>query len=619
VWAPERTGVSVVVEEAERGRTRRVGTVPLRQEQDGYFAGAVQEAGVGTLYRFLLAGEHRPYPDPASRFQPRGPHGPSQVVDPTSFAWTDGGWRGAPESPVLYELHVGTFSAAGTWSDAAEKLEHLAALGVNVLEVMPVAEFPGAFGWGYDGVGMFAPYHHYGTPDDFRRFVDAAHRVGLAVILDVVYNHWGPDGNYTSAFSDHYASQRHTTDWGAALNFDGPGSEGVRAFCQANVRHWIEEYHLDGFRFDATQDLYDDGPEHILAVLAREAREAAGERRVLLVAENEPQNARIVRPVSEGGYGLDVIGNDDFHHTAFVALTGRRQGYYSPYLGSAQELVSGARFGFLYQGQWYPWQRQRRGTATRGLPASALLHYLENHDQVANSAHGRRLQALSAPGAWRALTALLLLGPQTPLLFQGQEFASSAPFHYFADHSGELARAVWRGRLQFLRQFEDYAATDLAAIVPDPSDASTFTSSKLDWSEAAQHAQVLALHVDLLRLRRDDGPLTPPRTVEGAALGPSALVLRGVGAQPDGSQDRLLLLNLGDELSLLPAPEPLLAPPSSEGWALVWSSEDPRYGGTGTPPVETEAWNLPGKAALVLAPKATGSGQAGRPANDEVR
>jgi maltooligosyltrehalose trehalohydrolase len=594
--------VAVVLEEGERGRGKRTAIVPLQDEGDGYFAGWVEDAAPGTLYRFLLAGDDHRYPDPASRFQPQGPHGPSQVVDPASFVWSDAGWRGVRGSPVVYELHVGTFTAAGTWGGALEKLKHLAALGVTVLEIMPVAEFPGAFGWGYDGVGMFAPYHRYGTPDDFRRFVDAAHTIGLAVILDVVYNHWGPDGNYASAFSDQYVSERHATDWGAAINFDGPGSPAVRELCQANVRHWIEEYHLDGFRFDATQDLHDDGPDHILAVLAREARAAAGERRVLLVAENEPQNARIVRPAEEGGYGLDVIGNDDFHHTAFVALTGRRQGYYGPYLGSAQELVSAARFGFLYQGQWYPWQNQRRGSGTRGLPASALLHCLENHDQVANSAHGRRLHELSAPGAWRAMTALLLLGPQTPLLFQGQEFAASSPFHYFADHGGELGRAVWRGRLQFLRQFQDFAATDLASIVPDPSDPITFASSKLDWSEVAQHSQALALHADLLRLRREDGPLTPPRVVEGAALGDAALVLRGVGERVDGFDDRLVLVNLGDELSLSPAPEPLLAPPSSEGWTLLWSSEDPCYGGTGTPPVETEAWNLPGRSALVLAP-----------------
>jgi maltooligosyltrehalose trehalohydrolase len=583
-------------------RGSRADGIALEPEADGYFSGRIREASPGTLYRLALSGGAKLYPDPASRYQPQGPHGPSRVVDPGSFTWTDQGWRGVVGAPVLYELHVGTFTPSGTWEAATEKLGHLAELGVTVVEVMPVAEFPGDFGWGYDGVGMFAPYHRYGAPEDFRRFVDAAHASGLAVILDVVYNHWGPDGNYASDFSDQYASERHTTDWGAALNFDGPGSEGVRDFCVANVRHWVEEYHLDGFRFDATQDLHDDGPEHVLALLAREARAAAPERRLLLVAENEPQQARIVRPREEGGYGLDGIGNDDFHHTAFVALTGRRQGYYGPYQGSAQELVSAARHGFLYQGQWYPWQQQRRGTGTRGLRPAALLHYLENHDQVANSAHGRRLHQLCAPSAWRALIALLLLGPATPLLFQGQEFASSAPFHYFAHHPGELARAVRKGRVEFLRQFEDFAATDLDSIVADPSDPATFLTSKLDWSEAETNAQAMALHADLLSLRRSDGPLTPPRQLEGAVLSGTAFVLRGVAPEADGSRDRLVLINLGADLSLSPAPEPLLAPPTSRGWRLVWSSEDPRYGGAGTRPVETEAWNLPGNSALVMAP-----------------
>jgi len=592
VWAPRRRHVEVVID--GRGSA-------LREEEDGYFAGHVARAEAGTLYQYRLDGDAALLPDPASRWQPSGPHGPSGVVDPSTYRWADGGWRGAVAPPVLYEMHVGTFTPAGTWAGAREKLPMLADLGVTVLELMPVADFPGGFGWGYDGVLLFAPYHGYGEPDDFRRFVDAAHGLGLAVILDVVYNHLGPDGNYLEAFSDQYRSASHMTDWGAGINFDGPGSGPVREFCLANVRHWTQEYHLDGFRFDATQDLLDDSAEHIVKALAREARTAAEGRRLLLVAENEPQEARIVRPVADGGYGLDLIGNDDFHHSACVALTGLREAYYSPYKGDPQEFVSAAKHGFLYQGQWYAWQKQRRGTSTRGLPKSALLHYLENHDQVANGPHGRRLHQVAQPGRWRALVALHLLGPQTPLLFQGQEFASSAPFHYFADHPAELAARVREGRAEFMAQFRNMATKDMLQQAMDPADPETFQGCKLDWQERDMNGAALALHRDLLRLRSQDttfGATDPD--LDGATLGPESFVLRWWGVGPRG--DRLLVVNLGADLHLSPAPEPLLAPPGGCGWALLWSSESPRYGGRGTPPVETDTWNLPGASALVLAP-----------------
>jgi maltooligosyltrehalose trehalohydrolase len=509
---------------------------------------------------------------------------------------------------VLYEMHIGTFTPEGSWEAAAQKLPHLRNVGVTVLEVMPVADFPGSFGWGYDGVCWFAPYHGYGPPDAFRRFVDAAHELGIAVVLDVVYNHLGPDGNYLAAFSDHYTSRGHVTEWGPSLNFRGDGAGPVRELCVANVRHWIQEYHLDGFRFDATQDLKDDSPEHILARLAREARAAAGGRRILLVAENEPQESWIVRPRAEGGYGLDMMLNDDFHHSAVAALTGIREGYYSQHLGAPQEFLSSVKHGFLYQGQWYPWQSQRRGTSTRGLPRSAFVHFLENHDQVANSASGRRLHQMCSPGAWRALVALTLLGPQTPYLFQGQELAASAPFLYFADQKPELAELTWEGRLAFLHQFRNLASPEVREVLARPVDPGTFHRCKLDWTEMETHTLVLALHSDLLRLRREEAPLSAPDLeLDGAVLARDAFVLRAFGATPDGSRDRLLLVNLGADLFLAPAPEPLLAPPTRAGWEVVWSSESPAYGGRGTPPVEGEAWNLPGGSALLLAPAVAGA------------
>jgi maltooligosyltrehalose trehalohydrolase len=575
----------------------------LEREDGGYFSGWVQGAETGTLYRYRLDDEPQPYPDPASRWQPFGPHGPSCVVDPDAYAWRDAGWAGPTRPPVLYEMHVGTFTPEGTWGAAESKLPHLVDVGVTVLEVMPVADFPGEFGWGYDGVALFAPYHGYGVPDDFRRFVDAAHQLGIAVILDVVYNHLGPDGNYLGAFSEWYVSERHTTEWGPSLNFDGEASGPVRELCAANVRHWVAEYHLDGFRLDATQDLKDDGPEHVLGMLAREARDAAGARRILLVAENEPQERCIVEPRERGGYGLDMLLNDDFHHSAVAALAGIREGYYSQHFGSAQELVSSVKHGFLYQGQWYPWQGKRRGTPTRGLPRGSFVHFLENHDQVSNGASGKRLHQLTSRGAWRALVALSLLGPQTPYLFQGQEFASSAPFLYFADQKPELAELTWKGRLEFLKQFRNLASPEMVDAMPRPADPETFRRCKLVWAEREKNHEALALHRDLLRIRREESPFSSPDLdIDGAVLAYHAFVLRAFGSEPDGSADRLLLVNLGADLFLSPAPEPLLAPPTWDGWEIRWSSESPEYGGRGTPPVEGEAWNLPGGCALLMAP-----------------
>ena len=322
------------------------------------------------------------------------------MVDPSGMHWTDQGWRGVEsiDGQVLYELHVGTFTPEGTWDAARGQLPHLKDLGVTVLEVMPAAEFQGAFGWGYDGVFLFAPFHGYGTPDDFRRFVDRAHAEGLAVILDVVYNHLGPGGDIIKQFSDEFFSDRHKTEWGEALNFDGPGCGPVREFVLANVDYWIDEFHLDGMRIDGTQGLFDTGPDHILGSIAARMREAAGDRRVLVVGESEPQHARLLRGAKCGGLGFDMLWSDDFHHAARVAATGRREGYYGDYLGSPQELVSVLKRGWLYQGQWDLRQGKRRGKPAFDIPPPAFISYLQNHDQVANSARGERLHELTTPG-----------------------------------------------------------------------------------------------------------------------------------------------------------------------------------------------------------------------------
>jgi maltooligosyltrehalose trehalohydrolase len=594
VWAPKRRSVDVLI----NGKCE-----PLTVDGDkGYFSGVSLKAQAGDLYRFRLDG-NKDCPDPASRFQPQGPHGPSQVVDPRRFPWTDSSWPGIHlHGQVIYELHVGAFTPEGTFDAAARELAELHRFGVTLIEIMPISECPGQWNWGYDGVGLFAPSHNYGDADAFKRFVDAAHRVGVGVILDVVYNHVGPDGNYFSEFSDHYFTDRHVTDWGAPINFDGDESGPVREFYLQNACHWIEEFHLDGLRLDATQNIYDSGPKHILAELSQRTRAAAGSRPIVLVAENESQDVILITPLDKGGYGLDAMWNDDFHHTARVALTGRREAYYTDYCGSPQEFVSAVKRGFLYQGQFYRWQNQCRGTLVTNQPAQAFILFTQNHDQVANTLHGERIHRTSAPVRYRALTALMLLAPGTPMFFMGQEFGASTPFLFFADHREErLADAVRRGRKEFLRQFVSYASEEAQKAVPDPSDPNTFARSKLKFCERASHASVYNFHEDLLRLRREE-PLIARQDwnlIDGAVIERDAFVLRFFG---DDNNDRLLVVNLGTDLADLSTPEPLLAPYRGTGWKVVWSSDDPRYDGPGIiNPCGEKGWRLPGGCAVLLA------------------
>ncbi len=600
VWAPHRERVEVVLE--SEGTPCRVA---LDAEPGGYFSKLVPGVAAGDLYRYRL-GAKDCFPDPASRFQPEGPHGPSQVIDPGAFEWGDGDWEGLSlPGQVIYEIHVGTFTREGTWQAAARELPALAELGVTVVEAMPVADFVGRFGWGYDGVNLFAPTRLYGTPDDFRHFVDAAHRVGIGVTLDVVYNHLGPDGNYLPQFGP-YLSDRHKNEWGDGINFDGPDAAPVREYFAANAGYWIDEFHLDGLRLDATQAIHDDSREHILVEVGRRVRAAARGRRTIIANENEPQRAKMVRPIGRGGYGLDGLWNDDFHHSATVALTGRNEAYYSDHLGTPQEFISAAKYGYLFQGQRYSWQEHRRGTPAFDLAPWQFINFTQNHDQVANSGHGKRCQHLSSPGRYRAMTAVLLLFPGTPMLFQGQEFAASSPFYYFADHKPELAKLIREGRAEFMTQFRSLDHPDLIAWLPDPRDPATFERCKLDLSQRESHAHQYRLHKDLLRLRREDPAfrVRDTRWVDGAVLGPQAFVIRYFEGSPEGTSDRLLLVNFGRDLHLDQAPEPLLAAPEGHGWAVLWSSESTDYGGCGTPAVEAaDGWRLMGEAAVVLAPE----------------
>ena len=587
VWAPATTGVTV---EIEGGPSRA-----LSAEPDGYFSGHIAEADVGVRYRFRLEGRDLALPDPASRFQPEGPHGASQIVDPARFAWSDAGWRGIPrERLVIYEMHIGTFTPEGSWKAACAHLPALAELGITAVEVMPVAEFPGEFGWGYDGVDQFAPTRLYGSPDDLRRFVDRAHGLGLAVILDVVYNHFGPDGNYLRSYSPAYFSQQHGTEWGDAINFDGPDSGPVREFFVANAGYWIDEYHFDGLRLDATHRIYDDSDDHILAAIGRRVREAAGDRETFIAAENDDRAARIVRPPEAGGYGLGGLWNDDFHHAARVALTGRREYYYRDFTGHAGEFVAVAKHGYLLPGQGI----DNRGTSAFDLPAAAFVNYLENHDQIAHSGAGLRGHSLSSPGCWRAMTAYLLLSPGAPLLFQGQEFCASSPFLYFADHKDELGQLVRKGRAEYLANFPSLASADMQARLDDPASPETFRRCVLDHGERERNTTAVALHRDLIALRRTIFA-GGPRRIDGATLGDQAFVLRYFGR--DGGDDVLLMVNLGIDQRHETITEPLLAPVDGQKWRLEWSSEHPDYGGAGIPaPVSDDGWHIAGHAAIVL-------------------
>ena len=595
VLAPRRRRVRVVIE----GEPRRVLTLENGGEEG--FSCFVPGLRRGALYRYLLDDDDNPYPDPASRFQPDGPHGPCEVVDPASYVWRDGVFPGVRlQGQVVYELHVGTFTLEGTYRSAARELPALAALGIGLIELMPLAEFPGRFGWGYDGVNLFAPSHLYGRPDDLRAFIDEAHALGIGVVLDVVYNHLGPDGNYLGQFSDTFFSAEKKTDWGAAINFDGEGSAEVRAYYCENAAYWIDEFHFDGLRLDATQDIWDSTTPHILTELIQAAQQAAGTRSIVTIAENEPQTASLVRSREQGGKSCDALWNDDFHHSAMVAATGHAEAYYSETHGTPQELISALKWGYLYQGQYYAWQKQTRGEPALDLPAEHFVLYLQNHDQVANSARGLRLHRLTSPGRARALKALLLLAPGTPMLFQGEEFDASTPFYYFADHETELADLVRRGRGDFLLQFPSMRDPGTRSLLPDPAAHETFARSKLDQSERERHVEAVALTRDLIALRKRDAVFRAQRAdrMHGAVLGPEAFALRFLGEQGD---DRLLLINLGLDLPLTRAAEPLLAPPRDARWQILFSTEDPSYGGSGTPPLDAyEALRLHGHAAVVL-------------------
>ncbi|HSP08277.1 MAG TPA: malto-oligosyltrehalose trehalohydrolase [Candidatus Dormibacteraeota bacterium] len=524
VWAPDRRRVDLVLDGHR---------LPMGEHDSGWWEVSDPDTRAGTRYGFSLdGGEARP--DPRSLSQPDGVLGLSQVVDHAAHLWHDGEWRGRPlEGSIIYELHTGTFSAAGTFDGVSEHIEHLARLGVTTIELMPVAEFSGMRGWGYDGAALFAPHHAYGGPAGLKRLVEACHASGLAVLLDVVYNHLGPVGNFLPEFGP-YFSDRYDTGWGPGLNYDGPGSEEVRRFVIDNALMWIRDYHLDGLRLDAVQQIVDQSPTHVLEQLAAEvdALESELGRTVLLVAETEVNDARFMRSREAQGYGLDAAWSDDWHHSLHAALTGEQSGYYR-HFGSLELLGRALRDGWVYDGPRSAGRLIADGTMPTDVMPRRLVVAAQNHDQVGNRAAGERLGHLVDEGSLKVAAALLLTAPFTPLIFQGEEWASSSPFQYFTDHADEgLGRAVSDGRRR------EFAAFGWGPDqVPDPQDPATFERSRLDWSELDQplHRRMLDWYRDLIRLRGRfrDGPV---RVEVDAAAGHVALSREGF----------TVLANLGD-------------------------------------------------------------------------
>ena len=510
LWAPAAKRVDLVLESG--GEPARV--LPLEATHEGWKGVITGEASAGSRYRYRIDGETL-VPDPASRRNPQGVHGPSEVVDPEAFDWTDDGWRAPPwRESVVYELHIGTFTPEGTFAGVARRLEHLQRLGVTAIELMPIAEFPGSRGWGYDGVLPYAPASAYGSPEDLKSLVCAAHAQGIAVMLDVVYNHFGPEGNFLHLYAPQFFTERHSTPWGAAMDFEGPASRTVRDFFIHNALYWLEEYHLDGLRLDAVHAIIDGGEPHILTEIARAARVGPGrERPVYLVLENLANEARRLGIPGAPEHTFDAQWNDDSHHCLHVLLTGESAGYYQDYQERPHSLLCRSLAeGFAYQGETSRHLGAPRGERSAHLPSSAFVNFLQNHDQIGNRARGERLGQLTHPEGLRAAAAVLLLAPSPPMLFMGEEWAAPEPFPYFCDFEPELADKVRAGRR---REFEHFQGP-----MPDPCDAATFAGARLQWSRLTEpaHARMFDHYRRLLAIRRRDIVPLLPRILGGACV-----------------------------------------------------------------------------------------------------
>ena len=583
LWAPAASRVELVLDSSPHADAQRIA---MTSHPDGFHEVITTRARAGSRYRYRI-GEGIEVPDPASRANPDDVHSASEVVDPRAFTWDDGDWAGRPwHEAVIYELHVGTFTPEGTFRAAIERLSHLVALGVTALELMPVADFAGRRNWGYDGVLPFAPDASYGTPEDLKALVQAAHRRGLMVFLDVVYNHLGPEGNYLNAYAPTFFSTRHRTLWGQAINFDGEGSRTVRDFFIHNALYWLVEYRFDGLRFDAVHAIRDSSRPDILEEIAAAVHAGPGRTRsVHLVLENDDNAARYLHP--EKAAGFRAQWDDDIHHAMHVLATGERDGYYADYVPHpAAHLSRALAEGFDYQGESSVFRDQRhRGEPSGALPPSAFVSFLQNHDQVGNRALGERISTLAPSRALRCLTSLLLLAPQPPLVFMGQEFAAGSPFQFFCDFEPELARAVRDGRRAEFARFAQFCDPAEREKIPDPNEVATFARSRLDWSELerGEHGGWLDYHRELLQIRRHHiVPLLPRmrgNSGRASSLGENALRvdwLAGNGA------NLTLLANLGardvDAVTwprgrLLHTSDQTMPAGMLRGWSVHWYLE----------------------------------------------
>ena len=569
LWAPAHQRIELVLDEGA--------PVPMAAGADGWHE-LVTAAGAGTSYRFVLPdGLH--VPDPASRYQPDDVHGASQVIDPGSHRWADGGWRGRPwHEAVIYELHVGSFTEQGTFLAAIDRLDHLIELGVTAIELMPIGDFPGGRNWGYDGAYLYAPDASYGHPDDLKRLVEAAHARGLMVLLDVVYNHFGPDGNYLSTYAPGFFTERHHTPWGAAINYDGKHSRPVRDFVVHNALYWLEEFHLDGLRLDAVHAIIDDSDEHLLDELARRVAESFPDRHVHLILENEENEAsRLGDRVAQW--------NDDLHHVLHTAATGEGDAYYAEYLGDTSMLARAIAEGFAFQGGMMGYRERARGEPSAHLPPTCFVAFVQNHDQIGNRAFGDRLGTVASLPALKAVTAVCHLLPQIPMLFMGEEWATGRPFPFFCDFDEDLSKAVREGRLREFARFPQFADEAIRRTIPDPTSLATFESAKLDWPALAEpaHAEMLAWYRRLLAARHATVvPLLPRIGRGGEAREVGELAVQVVW-QIEGGGRLELAANLKDR------PEPGFpsddaAPFWQEGavaqnefgpWAVRWTHRPP--------------------------------------------
>jgi maltooligosyltrehalose trehalohydrolase len=569
LWARADAKIELVIESADSPRT-----IPMSLAPSGMFEARVDGAGAGTRYWFKMNGDG-PFPDPASRYQPLGVHGPSQVLGPGKFSWAEDYFElPSLTELVIYELHVGTFTPAGTFLAVIEKLDDLRTLGVNTIELMPIAQFPGERNWGYDGVSLYAPAYSYGTPDDLRTLVREAHRRGIAVFLDVVYNHLGPDGAYHSMFAPQFYSGKHHTPWGDGLNFDGEDRDKVRNYFIESALEWVYEYHIDGLRCDATDTIQDDSKPHFLTELTVRVHAAARGtgRRVFLIAEDARNERKVVMPPEKDGHGFDAVWSDDFHHHMRHRLAGDSDGYYRDFDGTAEHIAETIQNGWSFTGQFTQHWNSTRGTTPKGLSLQSRLFCIQNHDQIGNRAFGERLSKQIDQATFHAASALLLLSPEIPLIFMGQEWSAPEPFLFFTDHSEELGHLVTEGRRKEFAHFADFSDESRRDSIPDPQAKETFLQSKLDWAKRSEpeHAASLEWYQRLLRIRKTvvkNGEFLSCRALsdkviavewgsEGGRL-TAVVVLEGATCASDAEWRQWRLLLSSEDVRFAAYPEPV--------------------------------------------------------------